>query len=84
MAEEFTRSVETGAPVPRLSPGYLHAVHPDHGEPVVYTPGQALPEWVRDALAAGATLAPDEHEGSFTLKPRGGSAVPGTRKGGRK
>jgi hypothetical protein len=71
----MTRTVEQGNPAPRLSPGYVHAVSPEHGEPVVFTPGQALPGWVTDALEAGAALAADEHEGSFTLivpaRPRG-------------
>jgi hypothetical protein len=32
--------------VPRLSRTYVHAVHPDHGEPVVFVPGELLPDWV--------------------------------------
>ncbi|MDP9692702.1 UNVERIFIED_ORG: hypothetical protein J2X79_000231 [Arthrobacter globiformis] len=27
---------------------YLHAVHPDTGLEVVFTPGEALPEWAQD------------------------------------
>jgi hypothetical protein len=54
---------------PRLSPGYVHAVHPEHGQPVVYQPGQALPDWLVAELDAGGVLVPDEHEGSFTLHP---------------
>jgi hypothetical protein len=47
----------TGAD-PRLAPGFVHVdAHPDHGEPVVYTPGELLPDWLRDKLAAGAMLA---------------------------
>jgi hypothetical protein len=61
-----------GNPAPRLAPGYVHAVHPDHGEPVVYTPGQLLPDWVAEAIEGGAQLVADEAEGSFTLQlPRG-------------
>ena len=48
----------TGAD-PRLAPGYVHVdagVQPDHGEPVVYTPGELLPDYVLAALAAGGTL----------------------------
>jgi hypothetical protein len=62
---------------PRLSPGYVHAIHPVHGEPVVYTPGQELPEWLRAEIDAGAALVPDDIEGSFTVaqdkrrQPRG-------------
>jgi hypothetical protein len=63
---------------PRLSPGYVHAVSPEHGEPVVFTPGQALPDWVIEAVDAGAVLAPDEHEGSFTL-----TGVPKRKAGGK-
>ena len=57
---------------PALSPGYVHAVSPVHGEPVVFSPGQLLPEWVRDELDAGAVLVPDEHPESFTLQPAKG------------
>ena len=63
---------------PRLSPGYVHAIHPDHGEPVVYAPGQELPAWLREAIDGGATLVPDETEGSFTLTGQGKA------KGGRR
>lgn len=74
---------------PRLSPGYVHAVSPVHGEPVVFTPGQELPGWVREALDAGAALTPDEHGGSFTLQPAKGQrttaqAAPRSTRGGRK
>ena len=50
----------------KLSPGYVHAVHPDHGESVTYTPGQLLPEWVADALDNGAQLVPVA-DGEFNL-----------------
>jgi hypothetical protein len=50
----------------RLSPGYVHALHPEHGEPVTYTPGQALPQWVLEALDNGAELVPEE-DGVFKL-----------------
>jgi hypothetical protein len=51
----------------RLAPGYVHVdAHPDHGEPVLYTPGELLPDWVRAALAAGGTLAV-EGPGHFRL-----------------
>ncbi len=36
-----------------LAPAFVHAAHPDHGEPVVYTLGEFLPPWVAEALAAG-------------------------------
>lgn len=35
------------------SPGFIRATHPDHGESVVYVPGELLPEWVVEALDAG-------------------------------
>ncbi len=48
--------------------------HPEFGT-LTYTPGQLLPEWVRDALAAGAPLLPED-EGVFTL----GDAPKGRRR----
>lgn len=38
---------------PRLAPTYLHATHPVHGEPVVFLPGEALPDWLWDAADTG-------------------------------
>lgn len=35
------------------APTYLRATHPEHGEPVTFVPGEALPAWVVDALDAG-------------------------------
>lgn len=66
----------------RLSPGYIHAIHPDHGEAVVYTPGQLLPEWVCDRLDAGAPLLLDDLPDSFTLgdvPPKGARPRAGER-----
>ena len=37
----------------RVSPGYLQATHPEHGEAVVFVPGELLPAWVADALDGG-------------------------------
>jgi hypothetical protein len=56
----------------RLAPGYVHCdAHPDHGEPVLYCPGELLPDWVQDALRSGGTLAV-ESAGHFRLvMPRG-------------
>jgi len=62
---------------PRLAPGFVHCdAHPEHGEPVVYTPGELLPDWVRDMLANGGTLAVTG-PGRFRLVPprRGGSGT---------
>ena len=32
------------------APGYVHATDPDHGEPVVFVPGELLPEWAAEAF----------------------------------
>jgi hypothetical protein len=53
-----------------ISPGYIHCeAHPDHGEPVTYAPGQALPDWVAKLLVGReAVLRPVENEpGVFDL-----------------
>ncbi len=71
---------------PRLAPGYVHVdAHPDHGQPVIYTPGEALPDFVLEALAAGGTLAV-EGPGVFRLvlagrpKPEGAARRGGSEK----
>lgn len=53
---------------PRLAPGHVHAVNPEHGEPVTIQPGELMPEWLLDQLRRGATLAL-EGPGVFTLVP---------------
>jgi hypothetical protein len=35
------------------SPGFIRGIHPDHGEPVLFTPGELLPAWVVAALDGG-------------------------------
>jgi len=75
MAEDQAAQERGGAhPEPRrqvLAENYVHAVHPDHGEAVVYVPGQALPDWVVDAMDAGR-FHRDRH-GTVTLDaPRKG------------
>jgi hypothetical protein len=30
----------------RMARTHIHAVHPEHGEPVVFLPGEAPPDWV--------------------------------------
>lgn len=35
----------TGGGAERTSLGYLHTVHPDTGNEVVFVPGEALPDW---------------------------------------
>ncbi|WPU08096.1 hypothetical protein [Pseudarthrobacter oxydans] len=46
----------TGGGAERISQGYLHTVHPDTGNEVVFVPGEALPAWAmnvqNDAQAA--------------------------------
>lgn len=32
------------------SPGFIRAIHPEHGQPVMFTPGELLPDWAADAL----------------------------------
>ena len=45
--------------VPVQSPCFIHASHPGHGEEVTYVPGERLPQWLRDDLAAAALLVPE-------------------------
>lgn len=40
------RAVGT-AVAPRLARRHIHTTHPDHGEPVVFVPGELLPDWVK-------------------------------------
>ena len=47
------------------SPGYIHGIHPEHGEAVCYVPGELLPAWVVTELKAGRSRT-DEH-GRITL-----------------
>ncbi|MGX1160410.1 hypothetical protein FBY31_1222 [Arthrobacter sp. SLBN-100] len=35
----------TGGGAERISQGFLHTVHPDTGNDVVFVPGEALPDW---------------------------------------
>jgi len=35
------------------APSYIRAKHPDHGEPVVFVPGELLPEWAAEKVKAG-------------------------------
>jgi hypothetical protein len=41
----------------QVAPGYVYVAHPDHGEPVVFVPGELLPDWAADALDAGRAEA---------------------------
>jgi hypothetical protein len=61
-----------------LSPGRVAVaagMHPDHGEPVMFLPGELLPAWAVAALVAQRP-DPDEH-GVYRLEARP------KRKGGR-
>ena len=52
------------------APAYVRAEHPELG-PVVYTPGELLPPWVRDALENGAELVATGEQGVMRLtEPR--------------
>lgn len=63
------RAQEKPVGVPKVgvqSPGYIRAVHPEHGEPVVFVPGELLPDWAAEALAAGQGRVED---GYVVLEP---------------
>jgi hypothetical protein len=60
----------------RHSPGHIHAVNPEHGEPVTILPGEMMPGWLLAELERGGTLAV-VGPGEFDL-------VAAPRKGGRK
>lgn len=55
----------------RVALGYLHAVNPDTGLEVVFTPGEALPEWAQDVQAD--RLRPS------AAKPQQEATEPGSR-----
>ena len=50
------------------APDYVRAVHPGHGEPVLYTPGELFPAWVAEALDGGAELVAAD-DGILELRP---------------
>lgn len=54
-------------PVARTSPGYVHAVSPEHGERVVFVPGELLPGWAVEAIDGGKQATRDEQTGVLTL-----------------
>lgn len=43
--QERGGGLTTGGGAERISNGYLHTVHPDTGNEVVFVPGEALPDW---------------------------------------
>jgi hypothetical protein len=52
----------------RHAPGYVHAVNPEHGEPVTILPGEMMPGWLLAELERGGTLAV-RGPGEFDLVP---------------
>lgn len=62
-----------------LAPGYVRARHPEHGEPVIFTPGEDMPAWVSDALEAGAELVAGDG-GVLELRGPHRAAPPAGRK----
>jgi hypothetical protein len=51
-----------------MAPGFVHAVNPEHGEPVTIQPGELMPDWLLAALISGGSLKVDG-PGEFTLLP---------------
>ncbi len=69
LAAELAAAEGAGAIAPNLgtlSPGFMRAVHPEHGEPVTFCPGEMLPAWAAAALHAG-TGHYDAGSGVFVL-----------------
>lgn len=59
-AQEQPARDEPAGPPPKVgvvAPGYIRATHPDHGEAVVFVPGELLPDWAAEALKAGGAEA---------------------------
>jgi hypothetical protein len=69
-----------GGGAERISQGYLHTVHPDTGNEVVFVPGEALPDWAVEvqneqrAAAARAVpgLPPEPVKGNRSVKKQAG------------
>ncbi len=72
-----------GARSVAMQPGYyLHVdAHPDHGEPVVFVGGEALPEWVVEAMAAEDPPGTADEHGirRLTMPPKGRRRPPKER-----
>jgi hypothetical protein len=66
----------TGGGAHRISQGYLHTVHPDTGNDVVFVPGEALPDWAvkvqneqrADAAAKAVPGLPESAKGKRSVK----------------
>lgn len=56
--DERGAGLTTGGGADRVSLGYLHTVHPDTGQEVVFVPGEALPDW---AIEVQNTQVADRH-----------------------
>jgi len=54
--------------VPRVSPGYVRARHPGHGEQVVFVPGELLPDWVVELMTTGSPQL-DPLTGAWIFEP---------------
>lgn len=67
-AEALERSGATARPTGVLSPGWVHAVHPDHGQPVVFVAGELLPAWVVDQWHRAVH---EVDSGVWTIPPKG-------------
>lgn len=68
-----------GGGAERTSLGYLHTVHPDTGNEVVFVPGEALPDWAVKVqndhrVAERLRPAPRVAEGRRSVKSGGGKA----------
>lgn len=73
-AQDRPRVGASAPPAGTVAPGYVRAVHPEHGEPVVFVPGEMLPAWAAEALEAGRTQTGDD--GVTTLRPRPARRAP--------
>jgi hypothetical protein len=54
------------------SAGCIRAVHPDHGNEVMFVPGELLPAWAAEALRAGRGGLTDG--GHIVLDLKGGAS----------
>jgi len=48
-----------------VAPGHVQAIHPEHGEAVVFLPGERLPDWAAKAFADQKPVP--TRQGSFTV-----------------
>ncbi|WP_258802632.1 hypothetical protein [Pseudarthrobacter sp. NS4] len=78
---EHGGGLTTGGGAGRISRDYLHTVHPDTGNEVVFVPGEALPDWAvevqNEQVAArvrprAATVNEGVSAGRRAVKPSAG------------